>query len=130
MHNNSSVPYKIFMLELSRCLITDKQTEDLELMDIEEPQNSTSNSSPRTPRYKIDPPGRLSLDIKKHNLIQIENKGKKVYAQQNCVVCAAHKKRKLTCFKCEFCNAPLHRGECYQHYSLLKNTNSFHKCVL
>ena len=116
MHNNSSLTYKKYLLELSRCLITDKKTEDLELMDIEEPQPGTSNSAPRTPRYKIDPPGRLSLDIKKHKLIQIENKGRKLYAQRNCVVCAAHKKRKLTCFKCEFCNAPLHRGECYQHY--------------
>ena len=59
MHNNSSVPYKIFMLELSRCLITDKQIQDLELIDIEQPQPGTSNSVPRTPRYKIDPPGRL-----------------------------------------------------------------------
>lgn len=108
MHNNSSLPYKKYLLELSRCHIANKKTKDLELMDIEEPQPGTSNSAPRTPRYNIDPPRRLSLDIKKHKLIRIENKAKKLYAQRNCVVCAAHKKRKLTCFKCEFCNASVH----------------------
>jgi hypothetical protein len=37
------------------------------------------------------------------------------------VVCAVHKKRSETRYICEFCIVPLHKGECFQRYHMLKH---------
>jgi len=68
---------------------------------------------------KINLSNRL-LDAKKHKIIKIFTGGKKKNPQKQCHVCASHKKKSLTCFMCEHCNVPLHKGECFFKYHTYK----------
>lgn len=117
LYNNTSMGYKKFLLEVSRKLITDDVP--AESIDDEQPGTSTAVQRARAPNF--DPPGRLSFDMKKHKIVKIESKGKKKHAQRQCRVCAAKKKKSSTCYKCVFCDIPLHRGSCYHQYHTLKH---------
>lgn len=95
--------YKSFLLHVAKEWI--KAADEV----AEEAVPSTSRASNR------DTPTRLSLDARKHKCINIT--GNSVHrVQRQCKVCAAKKKKSRTCFMCQQCNVPLHKGDCFFSY--------------
>lgn len=101
------IRYKTFLHDIARQWVTDEVPES----SSEEPQQIIS---------RRDPPGRLSMDMRKHILEKIVGAGKKKNPQKQCRVCAAKKVRSETCFMCSFCRVPLHRGKCFERYHTVK----------
>lgn len=98
-----------------------------------QPQPPSPPSTPSTPSpqaqvttvirrsFKQDHPERLSGDMKKHFLTKIVTNGIKKNPQRACRVCSAHKIRRDTSYMCNFCEIPLHKGDCFQIYHTLEN---------
>lgn len=107
LNPNSKKSYKYFLHEVAKEWISDNVANNPD-----DPQPSTSTSS------KTNEPNRL-LDAKKHKIVKIVTGGIKKNPQRQCRVCATHKKNSLTCFMCQFCNVPLHKGECFFKYHTL-----------
>ncbi|XP_053960478.1 piggyBac transposable element-derived protein 4-like [Anastrepha ludens] len=111
---NNKVKYKKFLNDVALHWVTDSiPTEE----DTNAQEAGPSTSGKRAP--KTDPPGRLSMDMRKHVIEKIVGTGKKKYAQRICRVCASQKVRSETCFMCTFCGVPLHRGKCFERYHTL-----------
>lgn len=104
--------YKQFLLNVAKYWIMTEISETD--ASFEEPRPSTSQLQRHV--LKKDPPGRLSMDMKKHKAIKIVTGGKKKHPQRQCRVCSAHKTKGLTSYMCQFCDVPLHRGECFTKY--------------
>ncbi|XP_015190455.1 PREDICTED: piggyBac transposable element-derived protein 4-like [Polistes dominula] len=110
------IRFKKFLHDTAQHWVTDElpeiNTDELPEIIIEEPEQMIS---------KRDPPGRLSMDMRKHVLEKIVGTGKKKNPQRQCRVCAAKKVRSETYFMCNFCGVPLHRGKCFERYHTVKN---------
>jgi hypothetical protein len=107
--------YRNFLINTARIWASD---------NAEKPQDEVQPTTSQTPTGrtpKLDPPGRLSGDMKKHTLESIVGSGKKKFPTKPCKVCSAHKKRSETRYICSFCKAPLHKGSCFQRYHTLKH---------
>ena len=104
--------YKHFLHQTAKYWIKD---EDEEVME-EDQQPGTSVSH----RRNYDPPQRISKDPKKHKLAKIVTGGLKAKPQKQCRVCSAHNKKSLTCFMCQYCQVPLHKGDCFFKYHTLQ----------
>jgi len=102
------IRYKKFLHDIARHWVTDELPE----ISTEELVEMIS---------KRDPPGRLSMDMRKHILEKIVGAGKKKNPQRQCRVCAVKNVRSETCFICSFCRVPLHRGKCFERYHTVKN---------
>jgi hypothetical protein len=75
-----------------------------------EAADEDDNSSPPTPHAsRRDPVGRLSGDMKQHQLQAIFGIGRKKYPPKPCRVRAAQIKRKDTRYICNTCKVPLHK---------------------
>jgi hypothetical protein len=70
-----------------------------------------SPQTPHTPRK--DPVGRLSEDMKEHQLQIIDGVGTKKYPQKSCRMCAAHRRREDTTYICNTCEVPRAKGDCF-----------------
>jgi hypothetical protein len=112
--------YKEFLLQVAKARAADK-------MAMSEPDSDTdiicpgsSHAIPHRPRE--DPPGRLLGDMRRHFLEEIVQfgEGKKKSPCRRCRICDAHNKRNECRYICNFCLVPLHRGECFQRYHILK----------
>jgi hypothetical protein len=108
--------YKEFLLRVAKAW----STEQMEAAQAESDTDLVRPglSTPTLLRPHVEPPGRLSGDMRKHVLAQIvkREKGKRKYPRP-CLVCALHKKRSKTRYICEFCVVPLHKGKCFQRYN-------------
>lgn len=108
------IKYKRFLYDIAFEWTSDSIHEEV----ISEDPGPSTSSWKRAPSR--DPPGRLSMDMRKHVIAKIESKGKKKFVQRQCRVCSARKVRSETCFICKFCEVPLHRGKCFERYHTLK----------
>jgi hypothetical protein len=121
LNPNSKLKYKAFLLNVAKAWATDKMVAAETQSDTDLVRAGPSTPTPRRPH--VDPPGRLSGDMRKHTLTKIvkseHSKGK--HPSRQCRVCAVHKKRSMTVYICKFCVMPLHKGECFQKYHTLKH---------
>lgn len=106
LNPQSKKKYKVFLHDVAKEWISDATPENRD-----DPVPGTSATPNRN-----DPPGRLSKDARKHKLVKITTGGTKLKPQRQCRVCAANKKKSLTCYMCEFCKVSLHRGDCFFKY--------------
>lgn len=106
LNPNIKKNYKNFLHDVAKHWISDNVADN---PDDSQPSTST--------RKNVE--NRL-LDAGKHKIIKIVTGGIKKSPQRQCRVCATHKKKSLTCFMCQFCNVPLHKGECFFNYHTLK----------
>jgi hypothetical protein len=74
--------------------MTLEETHDEDGAEAADEDDYLSPPTPHAPRR--DPAGRLSGDMKEHQLQAIVGVGKKKYPQKPCKVCAAHKKNVKT----------------------------------
>ncbi|CAF1549098.1 unnamed protein product [Didymodactylos carnosus] len=117
--NTKKMRYKKLLHAIARMWITD------DIQDVDDDEENEENPGPselRTRRApKLDPPTRLSQDMKQHILEKIIGTGKIRHPQRRCRVCAKHNKRSTTIYICKHCNVPLHRGKCFTKYHTLKH---------
>ncbi|XP_026469574.1 piggyBac transposable element-derived protein 4-like [Ctenocephalides felis] len=102
LNANSKIKYKTFLHDVAKVWINENVKDN-----IDDPGPSTSY------RRNIFP--KRLLDASKHNIVKITG-GKKIHPQRQCHVCATHKKKSLTCFMCQLCSVPLHKGECFHKF--------------
>lgn len=105
--------YQTFLKDIAVHWLTD----EISIDESAEPVPSTSRSK----GCKSDPPGRLSMDMRKHTLEPLVGTGKNKNVLRRCRVCAAHKLRSETRYMCKFCNVPLHKGKCFERYHTVKH---------
>jgi hypothetical protein len=85
--------YKVFLMNVAKAWATDE-------MEAAEPESDTSlvQPGPSTPspcKSCVDPPGRLSGDMRKHVLAKTvkSEHGKNKYPTRQCHVCAVHERK-------------------------------------
>jgi hypothetical protein len=114
LNPSSKLKYKAFLLNVAKAWDTDQMVTAQLAADTDFAQAGPSTPTPCRPH--VDPPGRLSGDMRKNTLVKIVKgehaKGK--HPVRHCCVCASHKKRSATAYICKFCAMPLHKGECFQ----------------
>ena len=115
-HAPKKIKYKNFLYAVAFHWVSDTISEAPTFQD---PGPSTS-STKRAPFR--DPPGRFSMDMRKHKIEKIKGAEKnKKNPQRQCRMCSAQKVRSETSFICKSCVVPLHRGECFEKYHTLKH---------
>jgi hypothetical protein len=96
----TNLQYKECLMQVAKAWSTDQMAAaDPESdTDLVRPGSSTANPC----RPHVDPPRRLSGDMRKHTLMRIvkSEHSKKKYAGKQCRVCAVHKKRSETAYMC------------------------------
>jgi len=112
------IRYKNFLKLIAVHWLTDEIPPEAD-QDPEEPIPSTSGI--RKKAAKDDPPGRLSMDMRKHTLEPIVGTGKKKNTLQQCRVYSVKKICSVTRYRCKFCNVPLHKEKCFERYHTLKH---------
>ncbi|XP_076160842.1 piggyBac transposable element-derived protein 4 isoform X4 [Ptiloglossa arizonensis] len=117
LNPQSKIKYKQFLLVVARDWITPKGTE--ESIDLESNISGPSNIGSKRPPCK-DHPQRLSGNMKQHIPVKIPSSEKKKFPTKVCRVCVTHGKRSETRYICKFCAVPLHIGECFTKYHILK----------
>lgn len=110
---SQKIKYKKFLHNIALYWVTDESLET----STQKPESFTSAVQRISKR---DPPGRLSMDMRKHVLQKIVGAEKKKNPQRQYRVCSAKKVRSETCFICNFCCVPLHRGKCFERYHTVK----------
>lgn len=113
VHSAKKKKYQNFLKEIAIHWVTDE-------ISIEEAAEQVPSTS-RSKVYKSDPPGRLSMDMRKHTLEPLVGTGKNKKVSRRCHVCSVHKLRSETRYMCKFCNVPLHKGKCFERYHTLKH---------
>ncbi|PNF19822.1 hypothetical protein B7P43_G14053 [Cryptotermes secundus] len=121
VNRNSTLKYKAFLLKLAKAWATDVTVAAVPASDTDVVQPGPSVRTRQRPQ--VDPPGRLSGDMRKHILVKIVKSEycKKKHPSRQCRVCAEHKKKSRTAYMCNFCVMPLHKGECFQRYHMRKH---------
>lgn len=122
--------FKAYLLDLAKCWLTPEEdsTESVPSAIIIESTESPASTSSRSIGLKttsghsiIDPPGRLSGDLKRHISRKIISDKTKNFVRRACRVCSANKRRGDTAYMCVFCNVPLHMGKCFEDYHTKKH---------
>jgi hypothetical protein len=108
----SRLKYKKFLLEVADYW-AGVTSEDPHEEDDVEAADEDDLTPPTRHAPRRDLVGRLSGDMKEHQLQAIVGGGKKKYPQKPCRVCAAHRKRKDIRYICNTCEALLHKGDCF-----------------
>jgi hypothetical protein len=86
-----------------------EQTHEEEDIEAADEDGDASPPTPHAPRR--DPVGRLSGDLKEHQLQAIVGGGKKKCPQKLCRVCDAHKESRRQIYL-----QNMHKGECFTSY--------------
>jgi hypothetical protein len=84
--------------------------------DVEAADEDDDPSPPTQHAPRRVPVGRLSGDMKEHQLQAIVGVGKNKYPQKPYRLCAAHKKLKDTRCICGIHKVPLHKRDCFTRY--------------
>ena len=116
--NKNKIGYKKYLLLVAKKWISDETTQS----DTAVPGPSTVLQ--RTTMTNWDQPGRLSMDLRKHQLENIPRTEKTQCPQRQCRVCTANKIKSKTRHMCKFCKVPLHRDNCFYIYHTRTHLNN------
>ena len=92
---SESIRYADFLLRIAETWLISHRGED---------GNYSPSTSTRAPRQ--DPPGRLSGNLKEHQIERIKTERTNKFTRKRCRVCYANKKRSETKYMCSFCKVP------------------------